>query len=175
MSELQSPRMLADLARLRSDFDRLFAEAPREREAAGENLLAIRLGGDPYALRLSEIAHLSPLRPLASMPHAPAAFLGLAGLRGELLPVWSLAALLGYPFQGSEARWLVVCAGAARWSAAFDGFDGYLQADRAQLSPASGQGPAAGFADEVFNHHGLLRPVLSLPRALPIIQKGSDR
>ena len=165
--------MTDDLARMRADFDRLFAEEPRPREAAGEDLLAIRLGGDPYALRLAEISYLSPSRPLAILPHAPPAFLGLTGLRGELLPAWDLAALLGYPTQAASIRWMVVCAGALRWSAAFEGLDGYLRAQKADLSPFAGEGPAAGFADEVCHQNGLLRPVLSLKRFLAIIQKGS--
>ena len=45
---------------LRRAFDRSFAEAPGGAPEADalESLLAIRVGGDPYALRLSEIAGL---------------------------------------------------------------------------------------------------------------------
>jgi chemotaxis signal transduction protein len=171
--ELSGDSMMQDLVRLRADFDSLFAEAPREREAAGEDLLAIRLGGDPYALRLDEISFLSPARPLALLPNAPPAFLGLAGLRGDLLPAWDLAALLGYPGSTASSGWMVVCKGDSLWSAAFEGLDGTLKARRADLSPFAGGGPAENFADEVCHQNGLLRPVLSLKRILPIIQKGS--
>ena len=57
---------------------------------------------------------LRPL-PLTRVPHAPPALLGLANLRGQVLPVASLAVLLGgVATTGAAARLVVVARGGQR-------------------------------------------------------------
>jgi chemotaxis signal transduction protein len=101
---------LADRAAdLRAHFDRSFAEAPRAAAAATEDLLAIRLGGAPYALRLGELAGLFVDRRVAPVPSAVRELLGIAGFRGAIVPVYDLRLLLGCAAT-APPRWLVIAA-----------------------------------------------------------------
>jgi hypothetical protein len=150
------PRAL-QLAR---DFDGAFAEAPTPVQPLGGTLLSLWVGGEPYALRASEISSLTRGRSLARLPRAEAAFVGLCGLRGTLLPVWDLALLLGHP--AGPCPWLVQALDALPWGLAFERFDGTLNLPLDSLIPYEGQGPAAAFARQAALHQGCLRPVLEL-------------
>ena len=69
---------------LRRLFDDSFAAAATVESARLEGLLAIRLGSDPYALRLSEIAGLHAGVKIVPVPSANAQLLGIVtGLIGE--------------------------------------------------------------------------------------------
>jgi purine-binding chemotaxis protein CheW len=66
-------------------------------EATSENLLIFQLAGESFALRLTSIAEIIRLPDLVHMPLVPPSLLGLANLRGIVLPVVSLRALLHLP------------------------------------------------------------------------------
>jgi purine-binding chemotaxis protein CheW len=154
------PEELTRAGRLRRDFDALFAEAAAEQEAGAESFLAVSVGGDPYALPVSQINGLARDRSLIPLPGAPPDFVGLAGLRGSVLPVWDLAGLMGYA--PAAGRWVAIAAGDTAWAVAFEGFDGYLRLASQGLRPYQGPGPAAAFARQAFEGAQGLRPVLDL-------------
>ena len=99
------------LAGLRQDFDRSFTEPARRHDVEHAELLAVRAGGRPYALRLSQTAGLYPDRPVTPLPGPLSALLGVAGFGGTIVPVYDLAALLGHPLP-ERPRWLVLASGA---------------------------------------------------------------
>jgi purine-binding chemotaxis protein CheW len=90
-SRRQQSRKTADLA---AAADPLLAGGE---DAASENLLIFQLAGESFALRLASIAEIIRLPDLAHMPLVPPSLLGLANLRGIVLPVISLRALLQLP------------------------------------------------------------------------------
>lgn len=100
------------LAELRAAFDGGFALAPSPPRAAEEELLAIQVGGDVYAVRLREIGGLEPGRAVTPVPSASPACLGLAAVRNELVAVFDLALLLGYA-SADKPRFLLLARGAA--------------------------------------------------------------
>jgi hypothetical protein len=161
---------LSGAQRLRLEFDQGYALAPPSAQGLGEDLLGVGLGGEPYALRVAEIARLAAGSNLAALPTAAVASLGLVGLRGELLPVWDLGALLGYAPLRSRPKWLASSATLPRWAAGFERFDGYLKAPLADLSPYAGGGPAEGLAVQLCSTGGVLRPVLSFEKLLQAIR-----
>lgn len=116
---------------LKRAFDGSFASAPERRDADTEDFLAIRLGGDPYALRLREISGLFADRRISPLPSGLAELLGIAGFRGTILPVYDLRALLGYP-ASSTPRWLVTSADKPL-SFAFDAFEGHMRLERSVI------------------------------------------
>jgi chemotaxis signal transduction protein len=111
-------------AELRDAFDRSFTQAPSPEAGAVENLLAIRLGANPYALRLSDVSGLFADKNTTWLPSPVPELLGMAGIRGTVLPVYDLGMLLGCP-RAAAPRWLVVAAGAPV-ALAFEAFDGYM-------------------------------------------------
>jgi chemotaxis signal transduction protein len=135
VSEHASP-LAQRAAELRRNFDRSFAEPPRLRRAASIDLLALRMDGDGYALRLSAVAGLFADKKLTRLPSAVPEFLGIAGFRGAVVPVYDLRVLLGHG-AGEVPRWLVVAA-IGQIAFAFDALDGTL---RLPLAAVASQGP----------------------------------
>jgi purine-binding chemotaxis protein CheW len=124
-------------AALRRAFDRSFAEPPRAGTEEVEALLTLRVGGDAYAVKLADITGLVADRKIVSLPSAAPGFLGIAGLRGSMVPVWSLGALLGCGPTRQAPRWLILVGdGASRQAVglAFEQFDGHLTIPRSALS-----------------------------------------
>ena len=62
-----------------------------------EDLLVFHLAGEPFGLRLNVVAEIIRPPVLAHMPLVPPSLLGLANLRGIVMPVVSLRALLHLP------------------------------------------------------------------------------
>ena len=62
-----------------------------------EDLLVFQLAGEPFGLRLNVVAEIIRPPALAHMPLVPPSLLGLANLRGIVMPVVSLRALLHLP------------------------------------------------------------------------------
>ena len=60
-----------------------------------ERFLTFRVDGELYALPASQVAEVIRLPAVARVPQAPKGLLGLANLRGTVLPVASLRGLLG--------------------------------------------------------------------------------
>jgi purine-binding chemotaxis protein CheW len=152
---------------LRQEFDQSFAQPPQQAAGATEDYLAIRLGADPHALRLSEIASLAPLAAPTRVPGPCPELLGLTGFRGRLVPVYDLCALLGYA-SPALPRWRVVLA-ARPVALAFDGFEGHLRLPC--HAPAAGSGQAHRHVREVL-HAGEagVRPIVSLESVLEAIR-----
>ena len=73
------------------------APVPADIEVRSEGLLIFRLAGESFGLALSAVAEIIRLPNLVHMPLVPPSLLGLANLRGIVLPVVSLRALLHLP------------------------------------------------------------------------------
>src|SRR5689334_19841174 len=105
---------------LRQQFDRSFAEPVRRTVIETDDFIAVRLGAETFAIRVAEIAGLHAGLAITPCPSPLPELLGLAGLRGALIPVYGLAALLGLSAV-AEPRWIVIAAGREA-AFAFDGF-----------------------------------------------------
>src|ERR1700722_11717830 len=66
-------------------------ESPTETEP----LLLVRGGARRWALPVAPVLHVGGLGPLLRLPHAARFFSGAVAHRGEVLPVFDLARLLG--------------------------------------------------------------------------------
>jgi len=114
--------LAASALTLREEFDRAFATLPSQTDSGARQLLAIRAGGRAYALRLDEIRGLQVDRRVQSLPSHLPELLGLTGVRGQAVPVFDLAALLGQPPQRAP-RWLGLAAGRHNAAFAFEQFE----------------------------------------------------
>jgi chemotaxis signal transduction protein len=110
---------------LREAFDRGFAEAPAVVSGAGYELLRIELAGEPYVVPLADVTSLHVDLRIVPVPATAPTLLGVIALRGAILAVYDLRALLGLATARS-ARWIVVANGVGF---AFDGFAGHLRVD----------------------------------------------
>lgn len=155
-----APDLAKRAAALRLAFDEAFAVPLRTRTTVQHDLLAIRVGTEPYALRLAEIRGLFADRKITRIPGVAATLLGIAGFRGTLMPVYSLRTLLGH--SGTQApRWLVIAADAPV-ALAFDGFDGHLRAASDAILPQQ-QKKTRDFAPDFIRAGDLVRPIVHLP------------
>lgn len=150
MSEV---RVAERVARLRDDFDRSFAEPARVAGGETIELLAVRVGGRPYAFRLTQASGVHPDRPVTALPTAVRALLGVAGFAGIVVPVYDLAALLGHPIP-QKPRWLLLTSGSPALALAFHELDRHLRVPNAGVidNAADGEG-----------RNGCLRGVVRLP------------
>lgn len=113
------PELEARVRRLADAFDRTFAEPHRPRESDGRPALAIRIDGDGYVIVASSLASVGKSGAIVALPGGPPEQLGIAGIRGELVTVFSLPLLLGYAGRTATHGWLAVIAGPRPIAVAF--------------------------------------------------------
>lgn len=135
MIELQAEHDRA--AALRRAFDQTFAVPPPRQGEETEDLLAIRIAGDPCAIRLREIDGVATDRRIVPVPGRSPDCLGVAGIRGTPVPVFDLALLLGFPAGGESARWLVLSGREDLIALAFGAFEGFLRLPTSSFQSAA--------------------------------------
>jgi purine-binding chemotaxis protein CheW len=84
------------------------ADAAVESGAASEHLVIFQIADGSFGLRLRTVGEIIRLPGLARMPLAPPSLLGLANLRGAVLPVVSLRRLLSLPDTPASAATRVI-------------------------------------------------------------------
>ncbi len=99
----------ADVRRLlEARAERLRAQPATPEEEQVAWLAAFAIGGERWAFPLDSVRSVLKLRHVTPVPLGPPALVGVARIEGEVVPVWSLAALLGGRTWRSDARFLVV-------------------------------------------------------------------
>jgi purine-binding chemotaxis protein CheW len=161
-------RVTERAAELRRDFDRGFADPPPAKNAAKEELLAIRLGAQGFAIRLSEIAGLFADKKITPVPGATAALLGIAAFRGSIVPVYDLRSLLAQS-RSQTPRWLVIAA-AAPVALAFEAFDGQLRVSPESITPQQSNAQAHNYTRDFVQTENILRPIIHLSSVLEAIK-----
>jgi chemotaxis signal transduction protein len=154
-------------AELKRRFDQTFADPPSSDAGPTIDFLAVGIGGDPWAIRLSEVAGLFSDRPVTLLPGSLTGLAGVIGLRGAVVPVYDLRVLLGYS-GGALPRWLLMAANTPV-ALAFDRFDGHVRVARTAVA-AESEGPGAAaqspISREVVHAGGFARPIIRLASVL---------
>jgi purine-binding chemotaxis protein CheW len=83
----------------------------------------VRVGGESYALPVTDVLEVAALGEVAPLPGAPSAILGVRNLRGQILPVVDLANVLGLPAGTSPDRVVVTESGGRRAGLAVEAID----------------------------------------------------
>ena len=156
-------------ADLRRAFDQSFAEPIRTDMRETIDLILIRLGEDPHAIRMTEIAGLFADVRITPCPSPISELRGLAGFRGTLTPVYDLGGLLGCPT--SSARWMVLSEGRAL-ALTFDEFDGHFRAAPAAIVSQQGSS-ASPFVRAIARQADLAWPVIDIPSVVAAIKARS--
>lgn len=160
---IQSSRLAITALELRSAFDLTYATPLPSLEAEhAESLLAIRLAAEPYAIRVSEIAGLARNRKVVALPSAIPELLGLAGIRGEIVPIYSLAAFLGYKQEASLASWLALYGTQEPIGMAFSDFEGYVKVPSAEVYAANQNHRTREHTQGLVRADGVVRAIINL-------------
>lgn len=125
--------VVSTAAQLQQAFDNTFALPPSLTSPEVEDLLIIQVAGDPYAIRLFDIAEIVSGRRVVSVPAGTPHLLGLAGIHGGIVPVFGLSSLLGYGPDPGPPQWMILCGSEDPIALAFSDFEGYLQLPRSAL------------------------------------------
>ncbi len=174
MSE-ESPSVDSRVAELRRAFDRSFALPPPVASEELEDLLAIRVAGDPYAVRLRDIAGVVAGRRVVPIPAAAPDLLGLAGIRGGVVPVFGLASILGYGQAPGAPRWLLLCGAEDPIALGFADFEGYLRVPKSALHADENVRRARHYLTEVASMDTGARAVIGIPLVVATIRNRSGR
>jgi chemotaxis signal transduction protein len=157
---------------LRLAFDRAFAEPANTEMAAREAILAIHVGAESFAIRLSEISGLHADKKITPVPGGSSALIGIAGFRGTIVPVYSLRNLLGIAApqstDGRPPRWMVVAA-AAPIGFAFEGFEAQRRVPHEAIVPKRWRAEHSTYVREFVGSRKFLGPILHLPSIVDAI------
>ena len=137
-------------ARLESigDVERILQSQTALRAAPEQKprLLVFRAGGESYALPMESVREVECVGRVTPVPGAPGFIRGLVNLRGEILPLLDLAALVGKREERPAQRLIVAQAGPADPVVALmvEDLNGLAPFSEAEVKPPSGPGPVRG-------------------------------
>lgn len=171
---MSSPRPGAvDLAQLRAEFDQSFARKTVTAAQGQQDLLAVRADNMHLALRATQTAAVLRCPALTALPSSNAALCGLAGVRGTLVAVYSLAELVGGKRGSVANRWLALCAADLSVALLFDELVGYARVESHDiLATQKGKAQVAG-AGQLARFGGAQRPLLHIPELLETIYRSA--
>ncbi len=158
---------------LREQFDRSFALAPTLPATGSVNLLMICIGSERHAIRLADISGLHADRRILALPSAMPELLGVTGFRGQIVPVYQLAALLGKS-GGAAPRWLALLQASAPLAFAFDTFETHICATAQQLIVSADGGAREPVCEAVRTDDGVV-PVLQIRALAEQIERRTDQ
>jgi chemotaxis signal transduction protein len=157
------------LSELRESFDKSFALPISTTSHTFVGMLAIRVGKGEYAVRIDELADVQKACKVVPLPGARSEMIGLAGIRGRLVAVYSLAALLG---DGDTKgwNWLAICGSGQSLALAFDELHAYVQAPKGDLYPAAQVDGARAHVCEVLRSGNTTRIVVSTSSIIAMLR-----
>ena len=162
-------RVMDRAGALRHAFDRSFAVPTQIDATPMEDFLAIGVGSEACAIRLSEITGLFVDKKITRVPGRTAALLGIAGFRGTVVPAYDLHVFLGHPM-AKTPRWLVIALGAPI-ALAFEALDGHVRVSRDAILRREAGEHMRPHVDEVVRLQDRVRPIVHLPSVLDVIRR----
>jgi len=91
------------------------AETAKTADLSDDRFLTFKSEGRFYALPAASVSEVARMPMLARVPHAPRSLIGLANLRGSVIPVASVSVLLGREDAATtSASRLIVLEGASQ-------------------------------------------------------------
>lgn len=170
MNELPNIGRSSSSNDLRRAFDLSFSHPPSADPEGVEDLLMIRVTGHPYAIRLRDIAGLVTKRTVIPVRTANNNLLGLVGIRGEIVPAFGLASLLGHAEPLEGCRWMVICGSEAPIALCFSEFEHYVRLPASSMHSDAGEVGPLAFSRELARTSAGVRPVIALSSLLATIR-----
>lgn len=164
-------RYISDAVELRQAFDQVFAAPDVVRTADLDDFLGIRVGGKPFALRVTELSRIEAVGKIIPLPGGNPWLLGLTNSQGKLVPVFSLELALGFERTVGECGWIAICDREEPLGLVFDSVEGYSRIARTDIV-SSANGESSGKHDQqTIRSGGDLRSVIHLPHILESIRE----
>jgi purine-binding chemotaxis protein CheW len=113
---------------------------PGAAEEAGQRFLTFLIGERRYALPAEHVAEVIRVPAVARLPNSPKALLGLANLRGSVITVISLPAVLGYPPAAAEnAARAIILSGSRPAALVVDAVKGLVSPEAGRIETRQGE------------------------------------
>ncbi len=160
------------LEQLRTAFDQAFASAPGTEAEPLVSLIAIRLAGQPAVIPAEHILGLAKVKRIIPLPSSIPELIGIAGIRGALIPVFDLARLVGLGSPASQPIWLVLANRESPIGLAFDEFEGRLEVPPAAVCSEERSGGSKNLA-LLARVKSSVRVVTDVPGVVEAIRKSA--
>jgi purine-binding chemotaxis protein CheW len=156
--------MTSHAGEMRDAFDRDFAVPLRPAEPSHRDFLCIRVGGEPSAIPLGDIASLHADLRVVALPSRAPELLGVVAIRAAIVPIYDLGFAFGMP-RADVPRWTVVLRGGTA-GFAFEGYDGHARIAERAIAAASQRRHMTG----QFSAGGQPRSILDVGAVLSAIE-----
>ncbi len=144
-------------------------EFTRAGEEVDQRFLTFKTGGRFYALPAVLVSEVMRLPPIARVPQAPRSLIGLANLRGSVLPVASVRALLGRDeAAATRSSRLIVLNGTSAVALAVDEVSSLVRvsAEKVKTAQTDVAAEAGEYLCGVFESHSHIVKILDIPELL---------
>jgi purine-binding chemotaxis protein CheW len=160
-------------ARLAGAFDRSFAEPLATSAADFVDLLAIRVAGEAYALRVRDLIGIATRCAIVTVPATTPDLVGIAHVRGQIVPVFDLAAIAGHAAQSVAPLWIALCGDRGEpIGLGLGALDGHIRVSPADIH--TGTAPAR-FVHDVVRTTRDVRAIFAIPDIAAAIRGRSRR
>jgi len=161
-------------AEMRRLFDCSFATPRQHHVQEQEQMLAITLAGECFAVRLREISGLAVSKgTILPVPSRVPELLGITGIRGTVVPVFGLATLLGLSSAAGQPRWLIFCGGKQTPIAlAFDELESHFEVSTTEIYPRQAD-LVRRYVHETARDGSRLRGVIDVTRLMEFVKTRS--
>lgn len=151
-----------ELGQLRHAFDRSFAQPAIQPAQTMVRLISIEVAERPFAIEANQIAGLAKVKRIVPLPSRIPEFHGIAGIRGGVVPVFNLAALLEIESRGNP-QWLALAKSETAMALAFETLTGQVEVGASDIYPEEVEGRTA-FVRMLVRIGAQVRPLLDIFR-----------
>ena len=174
MSPSRAAREMSALE-LRREFDLAFSRPAAIEREAHEDLIVLSIADARYAVRVGEIAAIVRTPRVACVPSRSTALRGVIALRGELLPVFDLAELVGHRAEPEIGRWSLLAGQGERAALAFHHLDRFERVASTALSRPEAKSAGSGFSEDVVRLGRDVLPIINLSQVLVSLAAAEPR
>lgn len=170
-SDRKTAVLQARLERLREEFDSSFAEPLKSLDLQKEQLLCFSAGGARYAMSMADLQSLARCASVTPVPSRAPALLGLAVVRAQVVPVYSLTRLTGLGAQDTQCHWLAILRGTAACALGLETVEGYAAGNAIEFTVA---GSDSQLVNGAVKHSGHLYAVVHGAEIYDIITRAGS-
>jgi purine-binding chemotaxis protein CheW len=158
---------------LRRTFDESFA-APAVAPAADlDDYLTIRVGNGHYAIKTSDLSGLEVSRKVVAVPTSAPSLMGIAGVGGQLVPVYRLGQLLGHEDDHQNRWWLAIVGVDQPIALAIEELEGHIRLARADVHAPVGEGESRRYLGKALRVEAGIRHIVDVESIVTAIRNQS--